>query len=261
MKAYVLSLGRLKMLRASITGEGDDFIKIPIWSVLVDHPDGMILYDTGVNIFDKDLVTPKYWNPVDGTFECTPEENILAQLKQLGVSPEDIRYVVVSHLHVDHEGNIHRFPHAEVIVSDTEFTMLMKEYGLGRFLESHGCPQRTEFFAKSGIKWKLIEEEIFPLANGVTLYQFGMGHSFSMLCMLLELPETGNIFLCSDAIYTKENIGPPISPPKNLRSREGYINTLKRIQVIAEEKNAALWYGHDSAFFSGLKKSTDGAYE
>ena len=261
MKAYVMSLGRLTMPRASITGDGGDLIKIPIWAVLVHHPDGLILYDTGINIFDKDLITPKYWNPVDGIFECTPEENIITRLRQIDVSPEDIKYVVVSHLHADHEGNIHRFPNAKVVVSDREFTMLLKEYGQGRFLESHGCPQRTEFFAKSGIQWKLIDEEVLQLAEGVTLYQFGMGHSFSMLCMLLELPKTGAVFLCSDAIYTSENIGPPISPPKNLRSREGYIETLKHIQDIARDKNAVLWYGHDACFFEGLTKSTEGFYD
>lgn len=261
MKAYVLSLGRLTMPRYAIMGDGDDMIKIPVWAVLVDHPDGLILYDTGVNTFDKDLITPKYWNPVDGTFECEPQEHVLGRLRELGFSPEDVRYVVVSHMHPDHEGNVHRFPNAEVIVSDTEFTMLMKEYGLGRFLESHGCPQRTEFFAKSGINWKLITESVYPLASGVTLYQFGMGHSFSMMCMLLELPKSGSIFLCADAIYSPVNIGPPLSPPKNLRSREGYIDTLKRIQAIAQEKNATLWYGHDPDFFAGLTKSTEGYYE
>ena len=35
--------------------------------------------------------------------------------------PEDIRTVVLSHMHVDHTGYLYLFPHAEIIVQEKEF--------------------------------------------------------------------------------------------------------------------------------------------
>ena len=38
------------------------------------------------------------------------EQGCVEQLKRIGIAPEDIRYVVLSHLHSDHTGAIGRFP-------------------------------------------------------------------------------------------------------------------------------------------------------
>ncbi|MHB9150121.1 MAG: MBL fold metallo-hydrolase [Thermoleophilia bacterium] len=59
--------------------------------------DQVCLVDTGVN-------TPRTW------------DELCAGLASLGLTPDDIETVVVSHAHIDHDGLAHRFSHAEVLV-------------------------------------------------------------------------------------------------------------------------------------------------
>src|SRR5262245_56324944 len=48
-------------------------------------------------------------------------------LSQLGVAPEDISEVVISHLHWDHAGNLEKFPNARFHVQEREM-----HYATGR---------------------------------------------------------------------------------------------------------------------------------
>ena len=97
--------------------------------------------------------------------------------------------------------------------------------------------------------------------DGIHLLSFGSGHAFGMLGLLLELPKTGNVILTSDAIYYRENIGPPVKLPGIIRDPGGYRKTLDLILQIAKDYNAQLWLGHDMAQFRELTKSDQGYYE
>jgi glyoxylase-like metal-dependent hydrolase (beta-lactamase superfamily II) len=56
----------------------------------------------------------------------TEEQGCVAQLGSLGIQPEDIRYVLLSHLHSDHTGAIGRFPNALHIVQRREYDYAFK---------------------------------------------------------------------------------------------------------------------------------------
>ncbi len=49
-----------------------------------------------------------------------PDQEFAAQLARVGVKPEEIEIVVLTHLHWDHVGGVTIFPNAEFIVSDEE---------------------------------------------------------------------------------------------------------------------------------------------
>jgi glyoxylase-like metal-dependent hydrolase (beta-lactamase superfamily II) len=46
-----------------------------------------------------------------------PEQEIGPQLKQLGIAPEDVRMVVMTHMHTDHAGGLHHFPDTEIFAT------------------------------------------------------------------------------------------------------------------------------------------------
>ncbi|MFF4188578.1 MBL fold metallo-hydrolase [Streptomyces sp. NPDC001691] len=80
--------------------------------------DGLILVDTGLGIADRhdpgrtlgaDWVA--YAQPAR-----YPEESALRQVVRLGYAPEDVRHIVLTHLHRDHTGGLPDFPHARVHV-------------------------------------------------------------------------------------------------------------------------------------------------
>ncbi len=258
MKLYVMANGTAPdMPRESLVNTGapvnpKDVVKIPIMSFLIDHPKGLVLFDTGWSQLAR---FPRSW-PI------AEDETLLGRLRKMGVRPQDIPYVVCSHLHIDHAGGLEYFTKSEIVVSDVELTNVAKLH----FLNQVAFPYvkgDVDAWVNAGLKWKLIGDEgkIVEFMDGIHLLSFGSGHAFGMLGLLLELPKTGNVILTSDAIYCRENLGPPARLPGVIRDPAGYQKTVDQLQQIAKKYHAQMWFGHDMAQFNGLIKSETGYYE
>jgi glyoxylase-like metal-dependent hydrolase (beta-lactamase superfamily II) len=53
-------------------------------------------------------------------FQIEPDQEIGPKLRTLGVGPRDVRRVVLTHLHMDHDGGLAHFPDSEILVSRRE---------------------------------------------------------------------------------------------------------------------------------------------
>jgi N-acyl homoserine lactone hydrolase len=102
-------------------GWSDETEPINVFAVL--HPDGVLLFDTGQSAAAARPGFLPRWHPFLrlARFELTSEDEAAPQLRKLGVEPEAVRWVVLSHLHTDHVGGLGGFTQAEVIVSRTEW--------------------------------------------------------------------------------------------------------------------------------------------
>jgi glyoxylase-like metal-dependent hydrolase (beta-lactamase superfamily II) len=257
MRLYVLENGKLVGPKTNSVADADpsELQTAPIWSVLIDHPDGPLLFDAGCHT-DAARQHPMIFKD----FSMRPEDHIERRLAAIGVRPADIRRVVVSHLHADHSGYLELFRDAEFFVHEDEFTQRVKRCALDD--ASAGSNGDIAFWISLGLRWNLIprEEAERELLPGVRVLNFGPGHSFGMLGLLAALPKTGKILLAGDAVYNRENVGPPVRLPGNVCDREGFILSVARIVTRARDEGALLWYGHDEAQFAALIKSQEGFY-
>lgn len=106
-------------------------IQMGMRCLLVEHPDGLVLVDTGAG--DKE--DAKFYDiygieqePADGT---PGEIALLAALRQLGHDPADVRWVINTHLHFDHAGgNTRRTPdgHATATFPNATYVVQRGEY-------------------------------------------------------------------------------------------------------------------------------------
>jgi len=88
----------------------DDRNRIPLAlrCLLVEHPDGLVLVDTGVGNKEDEKFRDMYGVENDGTAGPTQLEDALAEL---GFGPDDVAWVINTHLHFDHAGgNTYRAP-------------------------------------------------------------------------------------------------------------------------------------------------------
>jgi len=256
MQVYVLFNGVLKGGKQGMLASAgpDEQAVLPVYTVLIKHPDGYVLYDAACHD-EKARQDPFIFD----SLHLKDEERLLNRLAEIGVAPEEIKYVVLSHMHADHAGYIELFPNAEICVSENEFTYSIKDYALG-ISKSEGD---IAFWIERKLNWKLLpdEEKTIKLLDGVTIYNFGRGHSYGMLGLLIDLPKTGKVLLVSDAVYLLENLGPPRQLPGMVLDGDGYLKTLDYIDKLAKDLNAAIWFGHDIEQNDTLIKSTEGYYE
>lgn len=87
-----------------------------IQNYLIDTGDDVILVDTGVPstfpINEPDESTPLFMGDV--TFDYVEE------LEKLGYKKEDVTKIILTHKHIDHSGEVQKFPNAKVYLSKTE---------------------------------------------------------------------------------------------------------------------------------------------
>jgi N-acyl homoserine lactone hydrolase len=99
------------------TGTGASRVE-PCLGYLVDHPDGLVLMDTGMGRHPE----------VDAHYRPR-RQSLVAALASVGSRPEDIRLVVNCHLHFDHCGGNPELPGRNVVVQSVELETARSTFG------------------------------------------------------------------------------------------------------------------------------------
>ena len=89
---------------------------VPILGFLLIAPDDQpIVVDCGMRDPQRAIDVHRL-----GPHSCTPEQTLPAQLRLHGVQPEDVKVLILTHLHYDHCGNCAQLPNARIIIQRTE---------------------------------------------------------------------------------------------------------------------------------------------
>lgn len=110
-------------------------------------PEGLIVVDTGETARATESGYFPRWHPyyrMGLEEDVEPEQEIGPQLERLGFGARDVGWVVMTHLHTDHAGGLHRFPRSEILVTPTEMELASGRRGrLRGYLPSHD-PESVE---------------------------------------------------------------------------------------------------------------------
>ncbi len=263
MKMYILDNGKIVMSannQVTTGSEGEDAPAIPVHSFLFETEKGWVLFDNGC---DPEGMT-KNWPDHMRANPYFPGEqgSVKQQLAILGLKPDDISYVIMSHLHLDHAGALALFKQAQIYVSQEEFLKTMHAYADRDFSGFHMETDITSWL-RAELSWRFITPETkkLELCKGLTILNFGPGHSYGMLGILAELEKDGNFILAADTIYTSDHLGPPAKMAGIAYDETGYFATIETIRSLSRKYNARILFGHDMAQFRTLKTAGHGFYE
>jgi len=134
MKIHAIQTGTVRIKSAQVEGRGQGLRRrlgvfadgnwtgwLPTYAWVIDHPEGVIVVDTGQGTHllesGKSLHPYMRW---EVAFRIERDEEIGPQLSALGIGPRDVKRVVLTHLHVDHDGGLAHFPQTEILVSRGE---------------------------------------------------------------------------------------------------------------------------------------------
>lgn len=217
----------------------------PICAYLIETEQGLVLFDTGVNasiLHDPALRERYYLRHGWMVPVVRPEHELLAQLDAIGVSTGEIGQVILSHMHLDHTGNLGLFPQAEVVVQRREH-----EYA---FSPGHSPFWFDRDYEDSAIRWRLVEGDV-DLAPGVRALHTP-GHTFGHQSLLIELAEAGPCVLVGDAADLRENLADEVLPGAADDDRAA-LDSIRRINGIVGERGAKVFFTHDPNFVQEIR--------
>jgi 4-pyridoxolactonase len=239
-KVYLLDGGTLVIDASDVHWHIDTGtpVRFPVYSVLVDHPDALILYDTGYDLDHVNKVLP-FELP-----EQTPEQTIPAQLALCGYKPEDVDIVVNSHFHFDHVGGNKFLTSATTLVHTAE----LRQAKVPEPFERLGYSDLS--FDFPGVKYKPISGD-YEIVPGVTLFETP-GHTVGHYSMLVELQNENSMLFCGDAAYTRTTLekewiaGFHLDPAKSVQA-------IRRLNYLGRTKNADIYPSHELEPFQTWK--------
>lgn len=225
--------------------------KCPTYCVLIKHPTaGNILFDLGTRC-DNNEYAPKPITDSD-VYHGGPENDLKVLLDKCGVKPEEINYVILSHMHYDHIGNYHLVKDtAEFFISREELNYAFASVCISPNAEDHGFYIRSEVTAE--FKRVHIIDEDCELFDGISVFLLP-GHTPGVMGCLVE-GEERNYFLASDSLYCKASYEGCL--PGIIYDSLGFRKSLSKIKRIVKENNAEIWYGHDGEQFDAMKKAPE----
>jgi len=94
-------------------------IRGPVYGVLIRHPLANIIVDTGIDNPDTGIAK-------HADHKRNKTQTMKEQLNLQNLNFSDIDYVIMTHLHWDHTGNIYKFKKARVIVRKEEMDFAKK---------------------------------------------------------------------------------------------------------------------------------------
>jgi len=228
MKVHAITCGWIKYRNAHLhTALGPYLVLLdptwtdwsPIFAWVIEHPEGTIVIDTG----ETDKASRPYdikgagingWlNKNLARIRVNESSDMKAQLGLLGIDPESVRWVVLTHLHLDHAGGIEYFPKSEILVSHMEYVRpyvfvegvyptWFKPNLIGHFDDIGGVFGNGHVLTKAG------DVIVVPTP----------GHTLNHQSVILKTPH-GDMFFAGDASFSGAHMESGFVPGINVDRR------------------------------------------
>jgi len=260
IRLYMFDCGTLEVLLRNFKlghGAAGETITTPVVWFLLTHPRGHSIIDGG-NAAECAVDAKARWGKIteNSTLTMKPEQAVVPTLERLGIDLADVRWIIQTHLHLDHTGAIaaiDRFPNAQVLVTRTEHQWAHAPDSLA---EVGYCKAD---YAKPGVPWALLEET----DDGYDVYGDGVlrcwrtpGHSPGHQSLEIHLPSGASFFLTGDAANSLDHLD-EVTLPGFIISAPDSLASVQKIKRLAWRADATIIAGHDPDQWATLKHAPD----
>lgn len=201
---------------------------------LIRHGENYFLWDTGL---PGELAGR---SADDGPFTLSLKIRIRDQLARLGLRPEQVTLVGISHRHDDHTGQLPDFPKATLLIGAADFETLKARKS-----------DRIAPWVSGGGKVEKIDGDKDLFGDGSVVMLSLPGHTEAHHALLVRLPKTGPVLLSGDLYHFSENRRTGGVPGFNT-SRAETVASMSRFEAIAARLKAKVVIQHEPADIAKL---------
>ena len=214
---------------------------------LIKHAQGWMLWDTG---------NPDRYATMPNGFTAAPNAPLTAymkkpladSLKQIGVAPEDIKFIAMSHSHNDHSGNASLFGASTWLVQATEYDALFgpdaQKFGLAT----------ANFEKLKGAKTVKLNGDYDVFGDGSVVIKSTPGHTPGHQSLAVRLPKTGAVLLTGDMVHLKYSWDNRVVPGFNF-SVEQSGKSIDAMKAYVAQSGAQVWVNHDKEQQAAIPKA------
>ena len=126
----------------------------------------------------------------------TPDVAIDAQLQKIGLKPDDIKYVVVSHMHLDHAATSPSSQPTIVLQRDEiEYAMWPDEPFSGPFIPGDAAVLRAKVGSDkpNAFNMLVLNGDMDLFRDGSVVVKSARGHTKGSQMLVVRLPNTGSV--------------------------------------------------------------------
>jgi glyoxylase-like metal-dependent hydrolase (beta-lactamase superfamily II) len=167
-------------------------------------------------------------------------KTLAAQLAEIGVAPEQIRYLAFSHTHGDHVGNANLFTSATLYIQQAEY-----DAAFGPEPGKFGFVPAT-YDKLRGVPTVKLNGDFDVFGDGSVKILSTPGHTPGHQSLLVRLPRTGAVILSGDAAHFMDNFSMRRVPGFNFNAEQSR-QSMDKIDALLKSEHAQLWINHDSA--------------
>jgi glyoxylase-like metal-dependent hydrolase (beta-lactamase superfamily II) len=191
---------------------------------LIKHGTDYLVWDTGF---------------APGSNPNAPKVGIVERLKEVNVTPEQVKYVGVSHFHGDHTGQLKNFAGATLLVGKGDWD------GINANPPLQGANAAAyEPWTKGGGKYEALSLDKDVFGDGSVVVLRTPGHTPGHQSLLVQLKEKGPVILMGDLTHFHENWESNGVPVFNF-DRAQTLASLDRIKRMAANLKATIVIQHD----------------
>jgi len=266
-KMWVLEVGWLEadeafMIRganiSTKSKENESFVNkrraLPMYCILIEHPhEGLILWETGSG---KDY--PTVWGPqladVFARVRYESKHELDAQIEATGHKVEDVKKIIIGHLHLDHAGGLDLFldrKDVEIWVHDLELRSAFWSVATGADVGVY-----LKHYLRLDLNWKTFDERTFDFCQGITLHHLP-GHTDGLIGMQINLPDSGTFLFISDHCHVIENWRDGTPQGYLARDHPAWFRSTQRLKQLVRTTKGRVIPGHDEGTFLEIQKEKD----
>ena len=205
---------------------------------LIRHGDKYMLWDTGL----PGELAGKSVDSAAPTMSL--KERITAQLARIGVKPEQIELIGISHHHLDHLGQAADFPKAQLVIGAADLEVLKTQKG--DFIQ----PQRLKPWIEGGSQLLAAEGDVDMFEDGRVMMLDMPGHTPGHYALLVRLA-SGPVLLSGDLYHFTEQVKNRGVPPFN-HDRADTLASMDRYDRMAQNLKARTIIQHEPADIAKL---------
>ena len=224
----------------------------PVYNLLIDHPNGVILWDTG----SHPEAGSGHW-PADlyDAFEHYDAEEypLDDSLEAVGYGVEDVDYVLQTHLHLDHAGGLEHFAGTDVPIFVHEAELKHAYYST---IHSNGSDAYVLEDFDHDLNWRVIHRERERIFTDLDFLHLP-GHTPGVLGVLAFLDER-TVLLTSDEAYVRANYDYELPLGGELLwSKPHWRRSLRWLKDLERRHDALVVCGHDAEDVERLRGTFD----